>query len=901
MAVTDDDAKRRSKSLASQTDPHDGDASPADESARTVIAGPILCCGAWRTELPAYAWVLPVVLMEYLVLSLVASIVPALESKQFGGSEYVIVGVASGINGLLSVFGTPTIGRLSDALGRKPLMALTVVGSSLPMCILAATSNMWVYESIRAAAGLVTATFSVAFAVAADVTTPALRATAIGRVVATFGISLSIGPLVGAGLITLVGPLGPELLAVVLTVLNAAYVMLVLPETLPPAGKTQGVCKHVRSPVETMGPLLQHPALRLVGGVVFFVNVAEQGLVSLLISYLQRHLGFGSMDIGIFALALGIMMAGSQAFLLPILLKRFETRNVVVAVSAVNALHTMLYGLVREKWQVFCVLVLAVISFLGFPAIADIVSRMVPRERQGQFQGAVTGVRALTVGIGPALFGFILSETCPSSSEDGGDFDISCSTAFFIGAALVAGGAILAMWLPSHSDLLAIAKEILALTAAAEEDSEALGDSPAMDDYVAMEFVSETWTIVADDAPMVEDRTEPLGLAAADEEFLLEEQEAEALGDGVAGAGVKEEAPDEQPPEPSTLWDGLVRLAGIVGWVVVLGVMWLGSLFYNQENVLYHPEQPKGYRSPSDIPEEAGLSSPAARDPPLPFKTVFLATEDGARLHAWMVHAADPDLRKRVPTLVFLHGNAGNMAFRLPNVEVLHAACEGTVNIFMLEYRGYGDSTGRPSEDGLGLDIDAGLKYLRTCGDVDPDNVFVFGRSLGGAVAVRGAVGAEGKGIRGLILENTFTCVSDMVDVLMPHLKWVKKLVLRMHWPTRERLTTLGHLPALFISGGQDELIPAEQMRANFVSHAAPMKDKLFIRVTLGTHNDTWQRGGWRYYEQVFAFVKRTAVGEAADLVRVPTRQWWGAWSRRRELLLWRPASDAKPKPIAAE
>ncbi len=172
--------------------------------------------------------------------------------------------------------------------------------------------------------------------------------------------------------------------------------------------------------------------------------------------------------------------------------------------------------------------------------------------------------------------------------------------------------------------------------------------------------VSETWTIVADDAPMVEDRTEPLGLAAADEEFLLEEQEAEALGDGVAGAGVKEEAPDEQPPEPSTLWDGLVRLAGIVGWVVVLGVMWLGSLFYNQENVLYHPEQPKGYRSPSDIPEEAGLSSPAARDPPLPFKTVFLATEDGARLHAWMVHAADPDLRKRVPTLVFLHGNAGS-------------------------------------------------------------------------------------------------------------------------------------------------------------------------------------------------------------------------------------------------
>lgn len=183
----------------------------------------------------------------------------------------------------------------------------------------------------------------------------------------------------------------------------------------------------------------------------------------------------------------------------------------------------------------------------------------------------------------------------------------------------------------------------------------------------APEAVSETWTVMADDTSVPEERTERFGLDAGDDEFLIAQEEAEALGDDVQGEGEKEEAPDAKPAEPSTLWDGMVRLGGILGWIVLLGGMWLGSLYYNQEGVLYHPEQPKGYRSPSDIPAEAGLSSPAARDPPLPFKSVFLATEDGVRLHAWMVHATDPELRKRVPTVVFLHGNAGSELVAFPD------------------------------------------------------------------------------------------------------------------------------------------------------------------------------------------------------------------------------------------
>jgi len=234
------------------------------------------------------------------------------------------------------------------------------------------------------------------------------------------------------------------------------------------------------------------------------------------------------------------------------------------------------------------------------------------------------------------------------------------------------------------------------------------------------------------------------------------------------------------------------------------------------------------------------------------------------------------------------------MGLRLPNTEAIYAACRGTVNIAMVDYRGYGESSGKPDEEGLGRDIDAVLCHLRTSGDVDPENIYVFGRSLGGAVAVRGAVGSERGTVRGLVLENTFTCVADMVDRLMPSLRLVKGLVLRIYWPTEERLRTLGDVPTLFISGSKDALIPPAFMARNYKAHPGPETHKHFVRVVSGEHNDTWQRGGWRYYAEMFKFIRRTATPGAAEAMHVPTRQWWEGWGRRGDLVLWRRAREQR-------
>jgi abhydrolase domain-containing protein 13 len=217
------------------------------------------------------------------------------------------------------------------------------------------------------------------------------------------------------------------------------------------------------------------------------------------------------------------------------------------------------------------------------------------------------------------------------------------------------------------------------------------------------------------------------------------------------------------------------------------------------------------------------------------------------------------------------------MGFRLPNIDLLYAGCKGTMNIFMLEYRGYGESTGTADEEGLGKDVDAALEHLSKRTDIDTSNVFVFGRSLGGAVAVRGAVGRCKSTVRGLILENTFTCISDMVDRLFPSLRWVKNFVLKIHWPTIERLKTLEAVPTMFISGGADELIPADHMKRNFLAHPAPAANKAFVLVTTGAHNTTWMQGGWRYFKEMMTFIHKHSSPSAQEVLHIPSGPWWEA------------------------
>jgi fermentation-respiration switch protein FrsA (DUF1100 family) len=280
-------------------------------------------------------------------------------------------------------------------------------------------------------------------------------------------------------------------------------------------------------------------------------------------------------------------------------------------------------------------------------------------------------------------------------------------------------------------------------------------------------------------------------------------------------------------------------------------------LVVNQDNVLYVPKI-QGIETVRDNP--VLMQSPLERG--VPFQNLMLSTRDGERIHAWYM-AAPNGLEKAAPTVLFLHANAGNMGLRMDQFVHLHEDVQ--VNLLAIDYRGYGDSTGKPSEPGLIEDARTAYEWIMERGEqglLDPSKVFIFGRSLGGAVAVHIAdllkSDKHGDGLRGLILENTFTSISDIIDILFPWLAWsfIKKTFVRLKWDTISKVKTLD-LPMLLLAGDKDEIVPHSHMlRIN----AAALKPKLHI-VAGGMHNDTWMRAGKEYWKWIANFIQAEQTG----------------------------------------
>ncbi|HKI98632.1 MAG TPA: alpha/beta hydrolase [bacterium] len=257
------------------------------------------------------------------------------------------------------------------------------------------------------------------------------------------------------------------------------------------------------------------------------------------------------------------------------------------------------------------------------------------------------------------------------------------------------------------------------------------------------------------------------------------------------------------------------------GLLLVLGLRWV------EPHLVYFPTGPVAY-----TPADAGMA----------FRNVAIPTADGETLRAWWIpaEAAPPD----APVLLFFHGNAGSREGRLHNLRGLHRA---GISVLIFDYRGYGGSTGAPSERGLYRDGEAAADWLRQ--EVGARPIVYFGRSLGGAVAAHVALTRPPAA---LILESTFTSARDMARRVLP----LPGIALVM----RSRFDVLGAVrqwrgPLLMIHGEADEVVPFPLGRRLFEVAAGP--DKAFHAVPGGHHNDTYERAGAAYWRWLREFVER--------------------------------------------
>lgn len=182
-----------------------------------------------------------------------------------------------------------------------------------------------------------------------------------------------------------------------------------------------------------------------------------------------------------------------------------------------------------------------------------------------------------------------------------------------------------------------------------------------------------------------------------------------------------------------------------------------------------------------------------------------------------------------------------------------------------MEYRGYGESTPthiKPSEEGIKSDSEAVMRFISSHPDVDPTKIFIFGRSLGGAVAFHVAAYARQQKIplAGIIVENTFVSISRMIDVLLPFLSVIpfQQYWLQNQWDSSKIVSNLNNLPILYIAGDADEIVPHSQMQELYAASSTSSGDNSSVKLHIvknGTHNETWLQGGKAYWKAIQSFL----------------------------------------------
>lgn len=239
-----------------------------------------------------------------------------------------------------------------------------------------------------------------------------------------------------------------------------------------------------------------------------------------------------------------------------------------------------------------------------------------------------------------------------------------------------------------------------------------------------------------------------------------------------------------------------VVLLACLGAAVVLSFL--------QSRLVYHPRRPI-----EETPAAYGLA----------YEDVSLTTADNVSLHGWWV----PADRSR-GTMLFFHGNAGNISHRTETLEIFNRL---GMNSLIIDYRGYGRSGGKPSEAGTARDADAAWDYLVNDRQIDPQRIVIFGRSLGGAVAIELATR---KPCQALIAESTFTSIPDMSKAILPIFP---RFLVRFGYRSIDRIASVG-CPVLVVHSPDDDLVPYEFGRELYKAAVEP---KAFLEIK-GSHNE---------------------------------------------------------------
>jgi DHA1 family tetracycline resistance protein-like MFS transporter len=353
----------------------------------------------------ALAFILITVTLDMLALGVIVPVLPRLVVDFVGGDTVrgaEIYGLFGTVWALAQFFCSPILGSLSDRFGRRPVVLLSNLGLGLDYIFMAVAPTLsWLFVG-RIISGITSSSISTAFAYIADVTAPEKRAASFGMVGAAFGVGFVVGPALG-GLLGGVDPRLPFWAAAGLSLANAGYGWLVLPESLPRERRMDFSWRRA-NPVGSLVLLRSHPELLGLAAVNFLGNVAHASLPSVFVLYVSYRYGWDAQTVGVMLAGVGVASVIVQAGVIGPVVKRVGERAALLVGLLCGIVGFATYGLAPTGTLFLLGVPTGALWGLAGAASQGLMTRRVGSSEQGQLQGANGSVRGITELIGPGLF-----------------------------------------------------------------------------------------------------------------------------------------------------------------------------------------------------------------------------------------------------------------------------------------------------------------------------------------------------------------------------------------------------------------------------------------------------------------------------------------------------------------
>lgn len=354
---------------------------------------------------PAFIFVFITVALDMMAVGITAPVLPKLIIGFRAGdvaSAATWVGIFATLWAAMQFVFAPIIGSLSDRFGRRPVILLSNLGLGLDYLLMAVAPTLsWLFVG-RIISGITSASYPTAGAYIADVTPPAERAAKFGMLGAAFGLGFILGPAVG-GLLGGIDLRLPFWVAAGLSLANATYGYFILPESLPREKRRPFHLRnaHVASSLRL---LRSHRELLGMAAALFIMSLAHESLPNTFVLYADQRYGWSEEQVGLALAVIGVGSVLVSMLLVKPLVRRLGERRAAILGLACGTAGFLVFGLAPVGSLFLFGIAGVALWGIANPSFQSLMSHRVNATEQGQLQGALGSIRALTGMIGPLLF-----------------------------------------------------------------------------------------------------------------------------------------------------------------------------------------------------------------------------------------------------------------------------------------------------------------------------------------------------------------------------------------------------------------------------------------------------------------------------------------------------------------